>query len=330
MTHSHCDHNPHEGRRDGSSLKRHLFILVSAMAVNGAYGGFELYLATTKEKATSLLADGLHNASDMLGMLIPALTVLAALLVQASIRWTQGPRRGQTISAAINYALLIGFMLWAIYEAVGRFDNPREFSGRNIFIVGAIGLIVNAASTTLLHGSKHDNQNMAAAYWHQAVDLMSSVGVMIAGAFTELRGWTWMDPVLTLGISALIIGIVVREAVETWGVLFGKTPRDIDGQGVVDYLDSRVGEGNYHSLEFDGDDLATRARVHLVVELDQRLHGQLRKEIRAQLSKLGVDETTIAIEHPDDTDCPSRHSGHKFGSGNLIGIDALAHIGHSH
>jgi cobalt-zinc-cadmium efflux system protein len=330
MTHSHCSHDHDDENNDDTQLKRHLVILVASLAVNGVYGGFELYLATRKEEATSLLADGLHNSSDMLSMLIPAFTVLAALSVQASVRWTQGPRRGQSVSAAINYVLLFAFMLWAIYEAVGRFDNPREFSGKNIFIVGAIGFVVNAVSTTLLHGSKHDSHNMAAAYWHQAGDLLSSVGVMIAGALTELMGWTWTDPVLTLAISALIIGIVGRGAAETWGVLLGKTPRAINGQGVVDYLDSRFGERSYHALEFDGDDLATRAKVHVVIELDQRLHGELLEEIRAQMSKLGVGEATITIEHPNDTGCPGRRNGRKFGSGNLLGLEALAHIGHSH
>lgn len=83
---------------------------------------------------------------------------------------------------------------------------------------------------------------------HMAADALVSAGVVIAGALTLWKGWTWLDPVTSLAIACVIL-------LGTWGLfkqslhmLFDGVPDSVDSQAVHDYLVGLPGVSRVHDL----------------------------------------------------------------------------------
>lgn len=169
------------------------------MALNGGYGALQIYMAWREAHSLALFTDALHNLSDVVSIALPWMAIILAAKAL-----TADGERVKNMAAFLNFAMLLGFMIWAIVEAVRRLDNPPEVSGEIMTAMGAVGIVINFFSAWLLRrGGEHD-QNLRAAYLHQAADLMSSVAVVIAGVITIRTGWQATDAVVTLLVSTLI------------------------------------------------------------------------------------------------------------------------------
>lgn len=173
------------------------------MALNGGYGALQIYMSWREAHSLALFTDALHNLSDVASIALPWLAIiLAAKALAAS--WSLDGERVKNTAALLNYAMLLGFMIWAIVEAVRRLDNPPEVSGEIMTAMGAVGIAINFVSAWLLRGGGEHDHNMRAAYLHQAADMMSSVAVVIAGVITIRAGWEATDAVVTILVSVLI------------------------------------------------------------------------------------------------------------------------------
>jgi cobalt-zinc-cadmium efflux system protein len=123
-----------------------------------------------------------------------------------------------------------------VFEAVRRFSHPGHVEGGIVVIVATLAGLTNLASALILrgHGHGHDHGterdlNMRSALLHMFGDAAASAGVAVAGVVILVTGsWDWLDPAVSLGISALI-------AVQAWQllrasaeVLLESTPAGLD------------------------------------------------------------------------------------------------------
>ncbi len=211
-----------------------------AYVVGEAAAGFLL-------NSVSLLADAGHNLSDVLGL---AVAWGGAALARAapSKRFTYG-LKGSTILAALANALLLLVALGAIaLEAVHRFGQPEPVAGLTVSLVAGIGILVNGGTALLFASGHKDDVNIRGAYLHMAADAMVSAGVVVAGFVIWWTGATWIDPVVSLVIAALIFW-------QTWGLLretvemaLAAVPRGIDYDGVQAALEALPGVVEVHDL----------------------------------------------------------------------------------
>jgi len=152
--------------------------------------------------------------------------------------------------------------------------------------------------------------NMRAAFLHVAGDIGASAGVVIAGVVILLTGWLYIDPILSLGIAALIAWGAWRIVRETINLLLEGTPPDIDLSAVADEIkrsDQVVSFHDLHVWALSSEDIALSVHVvvddtplsdaeHIVRSLEQRLCG-----------RFDIGHTTIQVEscHP----CGEIHHG---------------------
>ena len=169
----------------------------------------------------ALIADGGHNMSDVLGLLLAwGASVLAGR--SPTPRHTYGFKRGTILVSLISALLLYAAIGAIIWEAVGRFHSPAVLNGTTIMVVAAIGLIINTATALLfMSGRKHD-LNIKGAFLHMAADALVSAGVLVAGFVITVTGWFWLDPAVSL-----VIGFVVLFA--GWGLLRDSLHLTVDG-----------------------------------------------------------------------------------------------------
>jgi cobalt-zinc-cadmium efflux system protein len=195
----------------------------------------------------ALLADAGHNFGDALGLLLAWGAHTLARRTPTE-RYTYGFRSVSILSALVNAILLLiatGAIAW---EAVRRLAEPAEVGGLTVMVVAGIGFVVNAASAVLLMAGRKGDLNIRGAYLHLAADAAVSVGVVVAGAIIFFSGWTWVDPVASLIVSAVIVW-------GTWGLLreaarmsLDAVPAAIEPADVRAYLQGRAGVASIHDL----------------------------------------------------------------------------------
>lgn len=247
----------------------------------------------------ALVADAGHNLSDVLALLLAwAAAVLSRRAPTA--RRTYGYRRSSILVALANAVALfvvVGSIAW---EAVHRLQAPAPLDGAMMIAVAAVGVIVNGASAALfLKGHKHD-VNLRAAFLHLVSDAAVSVGVVLAGFGILLTGWVWLDPVVSLAISVVIVAgtwSVLREALD---LAMDAVPDAIDPSAVLDYLASIPGVVAVHDLHIWAmSTTETALTAHLVIA-DTAAGDALLAQIGEELhERFEVHHATIQLERGD-------------------------------
>jgi cobalt-zinc-cadmium efflux system protein len=174
----------------------------------------------------ALLADAGHMLTDVAGL---ALALLAIKFAErpATPGRAYGYYRIEILAALTNAVVLVGISLYILYEAYERFRNPPEVQSLAMLLVAGVGLIVNIIGILTLRAGSRESLNMKGAYFEVLSDLLTSVGVIVAGVVMLTTGWYYADPPISAGIGLFILPrtwLLLRDAV---GVLPEGAPSDV-------------------------------------------------------------------------------------------------------
>ncbi|MGD8709689.1 MAG: cation diffusion facilitator family transporter, partial [Ectothiorhodospiraceae bacterium] len=199
--------------------------LVLGLTITGAFAIVEL-VGGWLSGSLALMGDAGHMATDTLAL---GLGALAARLSRRppSGRHTFGLQRAEIVGALINGAFMLAVVVAIGYEAVHRFFEPAPVQGGMVLIVAGVGLLVNLMVLKVLHGGSHD-LNTRGAILHVIGDLLGSVAALGSGLVITLTGWTPIDPILSLFISALILLSTARLLHDAVHVVMEGVPGHID------------------------------------------------------------------------------------------------------
>ena len=254
--------------------------------------------------SVALMADAGHNLSDVLGLSIAWAGATLARR-EASKRFTYGLKASTILAALINALLLLMAMGAIVLEAVMRIGDPAPVKGAVVVVVAAAGILVNAISAWLFARGQKSDINLRGAYLHMAADATVSAGVMLAGVAIWFSGLEWIDPVVSIIVSAIIFW-------QTWGLLretiemsLNAVPRGIDYDEVKSALAAMPGVTATHDLHiWPMSTTETVLTAHLVLGSDPSpsFIGDAAKMLH---DRFGIGHTTIQIERGADcgTDC---------------------------
>ena len=212
---------------------------IAFVAVEAFYGW--------KINSLALLADAGHNLSDVIGLVLAWGGALAGKL-RPDARHTYGWKRASILAAFINALLLLVAMGSLAWEAVHRLQTPQVVEGVTIMVVASIGIVVNTVTALLfMRGSKSD-LNIRGAFLHMAADALVSAGVVVAGGLALWFGWTWLDPVTSLVIAAVIVWGTWSLFRQSLHLLFDGVPEGVDLLAVQSLLQGLPGVARVHDL----------------------------------------------------------------------------------
>jgi len=223
------------GRALGFALVANAVFLAVEVAGGFAFGSL------------ALLADAAHMATDVV-VLSVAYAALRISHRPPTERHTFGFARTEVLVAQGNGLLLFAGAVVVIIEAVRRFDSPPDLSASGVFVVGTIGLIVNAVSARVLFRHAHGSMNLRGAFWHLFTDALGSIGVMVAGAGVALFGAGWLDPAASIVIAVLVIAAAWQLLRDAGRVLLEAVPANLDVSAVREALCSGAGVEAVHHL----------------------------------------------------------------------------------
>src|SRR3989475_6227001 len=284
----------------GATLKKALFLTFVILAVEFAGGLLSHSLA--------VLADAGHVLPDVFALGLAWFAVEQAKR-PADQRRSYGYQRVSILAALVNAVTLIVIVIAIAVEAVRRLGHPEPVQGGVVIVSALIATAINAYVVLGLRGHGK-SLNLRAALLHVTSDIGSSAGVVVAGAIILLTGWLYVDPILSLGIAALIAFGAWRIVRETVNLLMEGTPRDInigDVNGEITATDHVIGVHDLHVWALSSDEPALS--VHLVLEecpLGDAEHVVRDLETRL-CSRFDIGHSTIQVEscHP----CGEIHHG---------------------
>ena len=301
-THDHHDHGHGHAHVHAPADFGRAFAI--GIALNTAYVAAEAVYGVLAN-SLALLADAGHNFGDVLAL---GLAWLAAMLGRRapSARYTYGLRSSSILAALANAVMLAVVTGGIAWEAVLRFMQPEPAAGVTIMAVAAVGIAVNGATALMFMGGRKQDLNVRSAFQHMASDALVAFGVVATGALILLTHWLWLDPAISLVISAVIVWgtwSLMREALD---LALDAVPAGVDRAGVLDYLGALPGVTEVHDLHIWGmSTTETALTAHLVrpgSDVDDALLAQACGELRARFS---IHHATLQVEggnadHPCD------------------------------
>ena len=204
--------------------------LLTVLVVTALYCAAE-FIGGYYSNSLALISDAVHLLTDI------AALCLALLTLWISTRPASGAKTYGYLRAEILGALANGVFLWLLvifiwFEAVERLRNPHPVAGLAVIAIATIGLGVNGFSVWMTHaaGTEAGRPGIAvrAVFVHVMSDLISTFGVMLAGALVYFFGWRQADALVSLLIGGLVLYSswgLVREGVD---ILMESVPEHID------------------------------------------------------------------------------------------------------
>jgi len=191
----------------------------------------------------ALLSDAGHMLMDVLALLLSYFALCFALR-PATQKQTFGFYRLEILAALVNGTVLLFLSLFIFYEAYQRLIAPREIRGLLMLGVAAIGLGANIVSALVLRAGSHESLNVKGAFFHVLGDLLSSLGVILAGTIIVLTGWKRVDSIISFVIGIIILIGAYKLVMESVHILLESTPKDVDLSEVIDGEVHRGREGS--------------------------------------------------------------------------------------
>ena len=252
----------------------------------------------------SLLADGGHNLSDVLGLVVGwAGTVMARR--SPSRRFTYGLKKASILAALINALFLLVAVGAIAAEAIRRLIHPMPANAHTMIWVAAIAIAVNLATALLFARGREHDINVRAAFQHMAADAAVSTAVVFAGCVILWTGQQWVDPVMSLAVAIVILWGSVGLMKESVGMSLMGVPSGIELDEVEAALGSLAGVESVHDLHiWPLSTTETALTAHLV--LPEGPSDALLGAARAMLhDRFGIEHCTLQIErcHLEDTRC---------------------------
>ena len=300
--HGHAHIDPDSGDRRVAIAIWANGLLTIAQVVGGIFSG-----------SLALIADALHNFSDMASLVI-AFAARKIARRPADERMTFGYGRVEIVAALINYTTLIVIGFYLIYEGGMRMIDPPEVMGWTVVILGGIALVVDTLTAMLTYSMQKGSVNIRALFLHNLSDALASVAVIVGGTLIILYDMRWVDPAITIGIALYILYLSFTEIGGPIRTLMLGSPPDIDGNDVVRAIQSVDGVVDVHHVHlWQMQEHAAALDCHIVVEREWMGEAdKINENVKSVLhERFSIEHSTLEFEASDNAHQEAQVFGHR-------------------
>jgi cobalt-zinc-cadmium efflux system protein len=292
-SHDHASGGAHDHTHEMTRARlRTAFLLTAIILLVEVVGGL-------LSNSLALLADAGHVLTDILAL---GLAWFAAARAEqpADARNTYGQHRIGILAALANAVTLILIVIWISWEAIQRLRQPETVTPWIMFTAAVVGIAVNVYIVLSLRAHGGENLNVRGAMLHALGDIGASVGVIVGALVILLTGWQYADPIISLGIAALVAKSAWDLLSEAIDILMESSPRDLDVAQLARDVTQVSGVSDVHDLHVWS--IAGGMRVltaHVQVDDDRRLSGcdDLVNQIHCLVcERYRISHTTIQVE----------------------------------
>lgn len=238
----------------------------------------------------SLLADAVHTASDV----ITSVVVLVGFRIAkapADEKHPFGHGRVEFLSSLIIALLLILVGIEFGKSSYERFLNPTPVKGNiAVVIIMVVGAVIKEWMTRFaLHlGKKSNIQALVGDAWHHRTDAIASLLVALA-IFLSKYGYYWIDSVLGMGVSGLIVYTGIELGLSSSSSLIGEKASDQLIQTIEKTVLSCSGVKNLHRVLVHDYGSHKSVSLHILVDDDlslvesHKIATEVEKAVKARI-----------------------------------------------
>ena len=301
-----------------SNIKRSILVLSISFTVMVVeiFGGYAF-------NSMALLADGWHMGTHTIAIGITVLAYLYAKNKANDPSFAFGTWKVEILGAYTSALLLIFVGLTMGYESIERLFNPKTIDYGYAIATALIGLLVNALSALILghhshdhhHGHTHtvghrhghgraddsDNKspletdlNLKAAYIHVITDAITSLLAIIALIAGLLFDWNWMDPLMGI-VGSILVLLWSRSLIkQTTSILIDSGAQDETSETLRRKIKHLVTDVS------DIQDLriwrTSNSHYACIIKIQGNVDTNVRDHITLALSKLPISYAAIDID----------------------------------
>jgi cobalt-zinc-cadmium efflux system protein len=284
-----------------------------------------LVVAGFRAHSLALLSEAGHNVSDFFALL---LSWVAAYLSErpATSTKTYGWRRAGVLAAFVNAVTLIVIAVLIFYSAIERFSHPEPVQAGLMMWVAGAGVLLNGAITLLLLRGGRD-LNLRSVLIHEIGDTLSTAAVIAGGWVILATGHSWIDPALSIAISAMVLWSSISIVRESLNILLEGAPSGMELEAIDSELRRIPGVLDVHDLHIwsIGSDTHALSSHIAIDDIPPSASNAILDELRQLLAtRHHIHHTTIQFEsadcdlahgcimpvphdHPHDASQPSRN-----------------------
>ncbi len=250
-----------------------------------------------------LLSDALHMFSHSAALFVSYAAIRIAE-GQYKNRSNFGMYRVEILGALANGIGVLLLTAWIVYEAIERFSSPTEIRSLEMAVIAAVGLLVNLVTALILGKAGAEDINTRSAFLHMIGDLLSSVAIVIGALILWQTGLTWIDPVLSLLVAAVILYWGIGLIKESCAILLEFAPKGREPEtvrrAVLEACPEAIDMHDLHVWEITSGYICLTAHV-VTHDVPLSKTRQLQRNISEFLrERFDIAHTTLQIEESQE------------------------------
>lgn len=212
-------------------------------------------------KSSAILADAVHDFGDALAIGLSFVTERMSDK-RADQNFSLGYKRFSLLGAMITSSILILGSVFLIVENFPKLFHPEVVNKEGMLILGVIAIIINVLASLVVHKGKTVNE--AILILHFLEDILGWLAVILVSIVLRFTDWYFLDPLLSLVISAFILSKAVPKFWDNGKLFLNATPKELDFISLEAELLDLEGVENLNQLNvWTSDGLNHQAVVHI-------------------------------------------------------------------
>ena len=223
--------------------------------------------------SVSIISESIHSANDL----------LAALIAFISIRISDKPPdddhpyghgKAESISGAIEAALILVAAVWIIYEAVHRIIHGGEVDhvARGTVVMAVSGIINIIVSRRLFKVAREeDSLALETDAQHLATDVYTSLGVAAGLALVWITGWHILDPLIAILVALYILRIGWKLTMSAGTHLMDRSLPVSEVASIEEIIRADIRVLSWHDLRTRKSGSQRHIDMHIVIDANSSL-----------------------------------------------------------
>lgn len=217
-------------------------------------------------------------------------------------KFTYGYKRLSIIGALFNSLVLLLGTFFIIFRAIPRILSPESVKPGGMIILAIIGIVVNGLAVLRVKKGKKLSERVVTL--HLLEDLLGWVAVLIVSIVLMFFDIPILDPILSLIISAYMLKNVISGLLRILKLLLQGVPDGFDVDETKNYILSNNPKAkDIHEIRawtLDGEENIVTFHMSVEDQLSIIDVVELKREIKTQLGKRGINSVTIEVENIDN------------------------------
>lgn len=247
-------------------------------------------------QSLAITADAVHDLGDALSIGI-AWGLENFSKKQSSQSFNFGYRRFSLFAALLSGVVISAGAVGISWAAISRFSEPRAPATLGMMGLAVLGVAVNGVAAYALGRGHSHNEKMLT--WHLMEDLVGWVIVLAGAIVMHFTNWTWIDPLLAIGLSLFILWNVLKNLKETLYLLLQGRPTGFHEAPFLIEILKLDGVANADTIRvwsLDGHQNVMSLRIHVHSLQDHLQIESIKAQIRKIAANFGVQKGNVTIE----------------------------------